>query len=476
MVLTLRSLVSICKSRSKQILLPSILLGVGVVYFFGWSKAPIRAQDTLSYQQVAQDFLKHDFTELRVRPPGYALILLCTGSVVNLNRLLFAVALGMHLASAGMLFRLLVKTGLSRWLCWLFLVLSLTPPYVECAEVAMTEVVTRFLVILGVVLTVEGVSRHSAWRFAAAGLSLGYAGWTHPIFITAFVPILGGLCVARWTFHWSPLTLGQFAVGSGYFGAAGAGAIGVLILFNWWAYGFKGVSPFAGIALTTKTARFIERAPASYGVVRRILVESRDRALLEGNSHSASSYIWKARPLLQQATGIDGQQLDSLLKRLNLDLIKRYPLLYLQNVGYAMIDFWTPSSSVPTEPRRTLFQVLWALVQAAVLALWAGCLLILSGGSLFIRRGRYRANSSAKRVCGVQAFGRGVHLQILGSMTVCWVSLIACAFGTGEARYRSPVDLILMACAFQGLGALAKLLGAPSDISERREISAFYQH
>jgi len=412
---------------------------------------------------VARDIQQLTFGEIRDRPPGYPLVLLCTGSCAEPTRLLFGVSLALHFASAGMLFNLLTRTGLSLWLSGAFLVLSITPFYVEPAAIALTEVFTRFFVTFGLFQTLEGVMRRSMWRFTAAGVSFGYAGWTHPLFLTAFLPVLAGLCLLRCILHWSPLNLRQFLCGSGCVAGAGLAALGGLYVFNSCAYGFKGISPFGGTALSTRTARFVERMPQRHGEIRRILVETRDRELVQGATHAAGSYIWKARPLLKKATGLGAQELDGLLRQVNLELIKGSPLLYLNEVGCSWVGFWSPSAGDLASFKSRALGFLWVLVDFLVVAGWACSSVTLGSVGLLMRFRRFRASvSRGGGLAGASKFGLGVHFQAVGASMICWTALVACAFGVGNPRYRQPVDLLVLACAVQGVGMLAKLLRRPS--------------
>ena len=446
------------KSGRGRLLLAAVLLVAGLGYFFGWSAAPFRAQDTASYQAVAQDIHGLVFSDLRDRTPGYPLLLLCTGSSVRLTRLLFAVSLALHFASVGLLFGLLLRTGLPRWLSGVFLALSLTPLYVAPAAVALTEVLTRFLVTFGAVQTIRGVSRGSAWRFAAAGVSFGYAGWTHPLFLAAFCPVVAGLWILRCVFHWSPVSLRRLLLGSGWIVGAGVGALCALFVFNSCAYGFKGISPFGGIALSSKTARFVEKLPRRYGEIRDVLIESRNRALVEGKSHMAGSYIWNARPSLMRATGLKAQELDALLKRANLELIEGSPIMYLNEVGYSWVGFWTPGGSDLASSKSRALGVLWVVVDLVVNGGWAFSAVTLGSTALLMRFRRFRGAVSRAGLAGASRFSLGVHLQVVAASLICWTALAASAFGIGDSRYRRPVDLLLLACAVHGLGTLLTLL------------------
>jgi hypothetical protein len=433
-----------------------ILSLAGLFYFVAWPQAPIATSDTLGYQAVAQDIQKHDFGELRLRPPGYPLLLLFTGSATELHKGLFAVSLVLHLASIALLYRLLFRCGTAIWLTRTFVILALLPMYVEPAAFAITEVLTGFLITLAVVQAVEGAVSGSQWRFLASGAALAYAGVTHPLFLIAFIPVTIALAALRWPLRWSRLSIRK-SVGGGICLTLVA-LIGVLslFLFNSLAYGFKGISPFGGITLCTKTATFIERLPESYGEARRVMIKDRDEALIDGKSHPGESYMWSARESLKQVTGFDAVEVDALLKKMNLELIRGSPLLYLNAVGHSIANFWMPRTTSSFHCKW--LQLACGIISGLAVLIWAMMVVLLGACGLFMTRQLYRASKPVGHgLAGTGVFLRGVSFQIISNFLVCWTCLIASAFSIGEIRFRAPVELLLLASAVHGVHLLTRI-------------------
>ena len=106
-------------------------LFVVAFWFYGavWSGAPFTAPDSQSYIRVAQDLSDFHVDQLNVRPPGYPLLLVLTGT----GRPLFYTSLALHFASIWLLSAVLYTMGLTRGWLVLFALLLLLPPYVEYA-------------------------------------------------------------------------------------------------------------------------------------------------------------------------------------------------------------------------------------------------------------------------------------------------------------------------------------------------------
>ena len=428
----------------------------GLFYFVAWQTAPIATNDTAGYQAVAQDLHNFRFDELRLRPPGYALLLLGTGSTTQLSRSLFAASLFLHLASVALLYRLLWKCGTTAWLARFFVVLALLPIYVHTAAMALTEVLTCFLITFAVVQAVEGAVSGSTWRFAASGAALAYAGFTHPLFLVAFLPVVFGLAALRWPWRWSRLGLRQIFRGGILLSVMALLGVLALVLFNSLAYGYKGVSAYGGINLSSRTALFVERLPESYGAARRVMIEFRDKALLAGKSHTAEEYLWEASQPLKQVTGLDDVQLDALLKKMNVELIEGSPLLYLNEVGSTIVNFWMPRTDSLLSPEW--LRLVCATISGLMIVIWGLVVVLLTTSSLLMIRHCYRAlKPMAHGLSGTGVFRRGASFQIIANLMIGYTCLMACAFGIGEVRYRAPVELLLLASAVHGVQLLATI-------------------
>ena len=442
----------------KSSLPPTLVVALAaLLYFHAWSQAPVPTNDTPGYQAVAHDILTLHFAGPRLRPPGYPLLLLATGSADHLNRRTFAASLGLYFASVLLLYRLLMRCGTAAWLTWIFLLVALLPMYVETAAMAVTEVLTGFLLTLAVVQAVEGAVSGSPWRFLASGAALAYAGLTHPLFLTAFIPVLLAAALLRWPLRWTRIGARQTVRGVICLSSYPLLAFAALFLFNSLAYDYRGISPFAGMTLCAKTANFVERLPASYGEARTVMIKDRNDALINGKSHTAESYMWQARQSLMQVTGLDAVAVNALLLKMNWDLIKGSPLLYLNAVGHAIANFWMPRTFSFTHSQW--LRLGCAVCSAVVILVWAMVFTLLGACAVLMLRGCYRSSRrQAPGLSGTRSFLTGAAFQVIANSMICWTCLISSAFSIGEIRFRAPVKLLLLALAAHGLQLLAKLL------------------
>ncbi len=139
-------------ARYPNILLFLLLITVGCFYFLVWDTVPIEVTDSGAYMRIAQDLQDLKLDKVHGRVPGYALLLWLTNSHEQPTRLLFFIQLFLHLVSVFLLTYLLNRLAVSRKIIGLFLFIALIPPSVVLTAYVLTEALTQFLIVMGVVL------------------------------------------------------------------------------------------------------------------------------------------------------------------------------------------------------------------------------------------------------------------------------------------------------------------------------------
>lgn len=425
-----------------------------------WSDAPIVQKDSLGYLAVSKDLTDGRLDELHLRTWGYPLLLLATGSGETPARALFFVSLAFHVVSIWLLAVLLVDSRVHRNLVWLFVFLLLLPPFVEPAVFVMTETFTSFLMVLGVVGTALGIVRKKKAWLVLAGVGWAYAGLVHPTFQALSVFVVGCLVISWLALPWARLKWRMLATSSTILLALFALLIGGAMVKNRVSFDYVGLTPFTGLALSTKTVRVVEELPEEYAAVRGALIAARDADLIApGSSHMALSYIWRAHDEISQITGLKGVQLSQYLVKLNLTLIKTAPLSYLQEVFLTAAAFWSPSSGQGVASMGSnLFHGLWALLDLLLIILFFVQLLLVGGGTILARFQRLVAARPASEVLST----RWLQLRTLGYTlalsAVIYTTMINAFFGPGMTRYRAPVMPLVIFLSMIGLDAALRLL------------------
>lgn len=425
-----------------------------------WADAPIIQKDSLGYLAVSKDLRDGQLDELHLRTWGYPLLLLATGSGEIPTRFLFFASLALHLLCIWLLAWLLRESRVHAGLMWLFVVLLLLPPFVEPAVFVMTETLTSFLMVVGVVGTAFGIVRRKKWWLVLAGVGWAYAGLVHPTFQALSLFVVGCLVVSWFAVPWMQLQRRTLATSSLIFVALFGLLIGGALLKNRVSFGYVGLTPFTGLALSTKTVRVVEQLPEEYAAVRGALVAARDADLIApGSSHMALSYIWRAHDEISQITGLKGVELSQYLVKLNLTLIKAAPLSYLQEVFLTAAAFWSPSSGQGVASMGSnLAHGFWALLDLGLIILFFAQLLLVGGGTILARVRRLVAAPATPDTLG----GRWLQLRALGYTlalsAVAYTTLINAFFGPGMTRYRAPVMPLVIFLCMIGLDAAWRLL------------------
>src|SRR5262249_41510922 len=160
--------------------------------------------------------------------------------------------------------------------------------------------------------------------------------------------------------------------------------IGGFSLLNYVKFNFFGIYPTAGIHLSNRTIKVLERLPDQYAAEREALIKARNAQLIEGDDHTGDSYFYRALPELRKITGAASiLELSQHLSHLSLILIKRAPLHYLQEVLASISGYCLPSATSLANMNSRRIQTLWVVLHFAVLALFFLQLIVITGLAIF---------------------------------------------------------------------------------------------
>ncbi len=234
--------------------------------------------------------------------------------------------------------------------------------------------------------------------------------------------------------------------------------VGGLLFYNRQTFGFSGLTPLAGYNLATRTAHALEMIPDKNADAREIMIRYRNETVStephSSNPIGYTRYIWAAVPELKQTLGMDDLELAEFLTSLNVDLIRRAPNLYMEEVGIAVGNYIQPFS-----PGRELVSGLPLLLLSAfhlAKMIFVLALIGLAVGGLLVY---LTAGKSVRGFVGARLndFDRVKFIGIL-----LWVMLsiynmvISVAMDVGSPRQRLPTDMLLIMAAVVALDYLLR--------------------
>lgn len=422
-------------------------------YIHFWHEAPVIAADSRGYMEVAQDFLDLRLDQAHLRPIGYPLLLVLTHSAYKPSRLLFIVQLTLYILSVGLLLTVVGKLrGVSKVAILIFMVLLFLPPFVNPVAYVLTEHLSQFTLVLGVVGLLQwSNSRRWVWLFLSL-LGFIYSVFTHSIY--AFLPpvVAVGLLAIRYLFPWVHLrwkeTFLPFIGLTGiwflvcytpilsfWLGTMSSGALKVSLITS------------LGASFSSKTLKVLERLPDEYAPVREVLIEVRNYDLIHGESHTAASYMNRAIKRVSEVTGLKDKELWEYIAKLNWILILQAPLHFLQEVLATMTMFWIPSAGEMASKGRGILKLFWSSIYSGIfIMLWLQ-IFVLSGATLLLKRGRFVALRRTPSFTEIK-------LRTLGYVISWWIIgyvwFVSCVIGMGTTRYRQPVETLMVLACFLG--------------------------
>jgi hypothetical protein len=392
-------------------------LAVILLYAFLWKGAPFRGTDTTDYLNAAEAIAKGDLATRQPRTPGFPLYLILVGT----GRRFFIISLALHLIAVGLLAWVLRSVGARRHLVWLFVLVSVLPPFVQKDAYLLTEGLFEFLMVAGVALL--WLQRRSWAHPLLSGLALALATITRPqnqLFPLVICPLMFRFFGWKQGMKFASLLIAPSIL-----------LVGDLMAYNYARYHDPNLTYLLGFHLGTRTVTLFDdiRDPQ----VRQIMVATRNAAYGDPNRvvYWTTNYT---RSELMRVTDKSPAELARFMLGIHLSLIRHHPLAYLEEVGRANVHFWFPDLSRQTNTRPAvafvsmLTQMLLSIMFWLAFLVWAG----LSLAGVFMRipdwlpdpilRWGYTASMAA----------------------IFYTSVICTAIDMGEARYRSTVDLLIL--------------------------------
>ncbi len=406
------------------------------VYLRLWVGAPFVRTDSPSYMAVARQLANGGLRGPQFRTPGYPILLAATGAVLQGTPALFLAQLLLQIGAVFLMCAALRRAGASQGLTLAAGLTGLLPPFVQSSASVLTESLTQFCLVLAVVCLqrfLDGGGR--AWLFAASA-AFGYAALTRPTFQIAAVAVavLLMLLTRRGPRPGFRLPEAVWLVA------------GTLILAGGYAFysqaRFGGSRSTLGFNLANRCPELYEAIPDP--VTRRILVEARNEAYVSGRSVDWAHFT--AQDRLKAELGISQEQLEPWYRQQFSRAILSHPVEYAEIVAGSFARFWFPATgSLPLLAERPLkflwYGVHFVLIAALALqaALFGGW--VLAGAAL----PRDARTDGAWTVWGICA------TLILANAAV------SCLLETGETRYRTSTELLLVLAAAAGVIAVRGL-------------------
>jgi len=435
-----------------RLALISAVFFIVAVVFYGivWQNAPILAPDSGSYLRAARDLSDFHIDELQERTPGYPLLLVVTGSQDSPNKALFFVSLFLHFASISMLSYGLYEPGVKEWAIYLFMLTLLLPPFVEPAAYVLTEVLAALLLTAAVVSFYLWYLHDQKRWLLCSSIATGCAALTRPAYQLLAIAFVLYLITIRFVDPIASLSWKKVRDASFFLIGGSVLIIGGYAFYNLRSFGHFTVTPKLGLTLSVKTARIVERLPDKYQTLRDTLVKARDEELLRDPTHRGSMYIWAAVPVLTNLTGLAPADLSDYMLWINLRLILKAPLTYLQEVAWAFVDYWFPASGELSAFGSRSVQAIWAVVHFCVMAaFWASLVLLFGAATL----GCSIASAKGTTIFFdgmVDRFCKGTFLYGLAGVTIGYSALVSSLLEVGDPRYRVPTDPLITFMAVIG--------------------------
>lgn len=418
-----------------------------IIYGIAWSNSMVIAADTPGYFEAARDLADLNLDQLNDRPPGYPLLLLLTGASSHPTRRLFFTALLLHLVTIWMLSVVLHNMGLNGLWLKLFGSILILPPYVQSCAMIMTESLAQFCLALTVACFIIWLRNRRTIYLVITSSAIGYSALTRPtyqalslVIVLSVLPLAGYLgCLNRREMIRAALSLI----------AVSAILVGGLSAFNYSRFGYFGITPLLGYNLSTRTVRFWDRLSDNEDrVVKDVLIKTRDSELISpGSSHTGLQSIYAARPEIIRLTGMSRIEASRYLVRMNLNLIMRAPLNYLQEVGCALGgSYWFPANSSLANMNSRVIQMIWSLLHFMIIGCFLTTGLFLSGAlaDSFLKARLTELDPSPLP----SETKYQILTYCLAGTIVIYTMIISCAIDIGDPRFRLPTDCLILLMVF----------------------------
>jgi hypothetical protein len=428
------------------------LFAVGF-WFYGvvWTGAPFTVADSQGYIRVAQDLADFHVDELNLRTPGYPFLLVLTGT----GRPLFYTSLALHFACIWLLSAVLYTMGLTRgWLVLLALLLLL-PPYVDYAAYILTENLSEFLVVSVFSSLVFWFLRgRRSVLLVLSGIVIACSGLTRPIYEPLALVVAGCLLMMRWVGGQKAISYRDCVKAGMVLLTTSVLLIGGFSLMNYVKFNFFGIYPIAGLHLSNRTIKILERLPDQYAAEREALIKARNAQLIEGDDHTGDAYFYRALPELRKITGAASiPELSQHLLHLNLILIKSAPLHYLQEVLVTISGYCLPSANYFVNMNSRGMQTLWVVLHFAVLGLFILQLIVITGLAIFQMSQRFFLGETNMSLSPGHVFA-----YFFAAILVFYTAASSALVTTPDPRYVVPIQSLIIFLCFLGFYLWRQLL------------------
>jgi hypothetical protein len=296
--------------------------------------AALRVVVVLAYQP-ALEFVQDSFSYLHaarapypdvIRPIGYSFFL----KLLSLTHLFALVPITQHalgLASACIIYALLMRFGLRPWICAVASAPTLLSAYqLNIEHFILAETFFQFLVVTGLALLI--VPRHPTPRTcAAAGALLGLAAVTR----TVGLPLIGLALLYMLVRRLGPAR----TVSAGLAAALIVGGYAVWFRAE---NGRLGLENYNGYFLAGRVSPFADCRTLRLSAPERTLCDDRP----DTERHNTDWYVWNPQAPIRRPDGPPGEERPAIAMGFALQVIRHQPGDYLASVGKDLVHYFGP--------------------------------------------------------------------------------------------------------------------------------------
>lgn len=208
----------------------------------------------------------------------------------------------------------------------------------------------------------------------------------------------------------------------------------LLIVGGWSLYNYSkndvyGVSSASGVALSTKTGLFLDRAAEIYPEEISAFLKIRDDLIMHSESRSSALLGDQASLWLMDNRGLTYAQASRVLTRINIIAISKAPLQYCWEVGKGMLAFFFPSVpgwSIPLRLAVTVAEVSAVILFLGFVAIWLSMHFLRWRGSSVITK-----------------WSKQDTIVLLAVALFVYTFLVASCVDLGKSHNRVPVQFVI---------------------------------
>jgi 4-amino-4-deoxy-L-arabinose transferase-like glycosyltransferase len=320
-------------TKYTNLIIFAVLLAIGIRVILVWSYAPLYGNDSPSYAALGKMIQTGSFSNYDGRrTPGYPLFMLLLGYNNHLIRLF------QHLCGLLSIFIVykLVRLELPTRSCWPLLILmglSIQFPFYE--SIIQTEA-PSVLAIMASLYFFSAPTPHPISNLTVASVIASVGALIRPHLII-LVPIYIGLYAIQHRYSFRRIITGGVSL-----------ALPFVILVGGWV-GFNYIT-ISRVTFTTlpkadliaHMIHYVSDADDKYGEVKYAFKEAFavERERVEMADDNRAGYTSYAGQLLRERGITNKLELADTIHSMAIDLIKKHPLVYLEEVLSAWLRFW----------------------------------------------------------------------------------------------------------------------------------------